>query len=199
MRRLFIIAGLLATPPAFADGQAAPFIVVAEEATAEKSATSKDKDAEAALPMPPVAAATPVEQTPGEQYCSSVFDAAAAARLAQQKSALSKAEQQIDARIAVLAAKTEELKTWIKTREDFTSRATDAIVQIYSKMKPDAAASQLMAMDEVTAAAVVSKLSPKANSLILPEMDATKAARLSAIIAGASEILMKPERKADAQ
>ena len=62
-------------------------------------------------------------------------------------------------------------------REDFTAHATDSLVQIYGKMKPDAAAIQLMAMDELIAAAIMFKLSPKANSLILAEMEATKAAR----------------------
>jgi flagellar motility protein MotE (MotC chaperone) len=84
-------------------------------------------------------------------------------------------------------------------REEFTAHATDSLVEIYSKMKPDAAAPQLMAMDEFVAAAIMSKLSTKAASLIMAEMEAAKAARLSAVIAGAGEIALKPERKADAQ
>jgi flagellar motility protein MotE (MotC chaperone) len=214
MRLILLIAAALALSQSAAFGATSPqgtswrdignrpakaepsFIRVAEEAASEKPAEKKSKEAEPVLPMPPT---TAVEQTPGEQYCSNVFDAAATARLAEQKKELAKAEKQIDERIAALAAKTDELKSWIKKREDFTSRATDALVQIYSKMKPDAAAGQLMAMDELMAAAVVSKLSPKANSLILSEMDATKAARLSAIMAGAGEVTLKAERKADAQ
>jgi flagellar motility protein MotE (MotC chaperone) len=54
-------------------------------------------------------------------------------------------------------------------------------------------------MDELVAAAIMSKLSPKVSSALLGEMEPGKAARLSAIIAGAGEITLKPERKADAQ
>jgi flagellar motility protein MotE (MotC chaperone) len=156
----------------------------------------KEKDAADALPLPP---ATPQQLSPAEQYCSSVVDAAAAAQIAQQTTNLGKAQKQLDDRVARLAAKTEELKRWVKKREDFTNHATEALVGIYSKMKPDAAANQLTAMDELTAAAITSKLSPKVSSLVLAEMDPTKAARLTAIVAGAGEVAMKLESKADAQ
>jgi flagellar motility protein MotE (MotC chaperone) len=86
-----------------------------------------------------------------------------------------------------------------RSREEFTAHATGSLVQIYGKMKPEAAAAQLMAMDELVAAAIMSKLSPKATSLILAEMEAVKAARLSAVIAGAGEIVKKPEQKANEQ
>jgi flagellar motility protein MotE (MotC chaperone) len=148
------------------------------------------------LPLPP----TPtVKLTQAEEYCSNVLDAATAAQLAQQKSNLAEVQKKVDDRIALLAAKTQELKSWMSKREEFTAHATDALVQIYGKMKPDAAAAQLVAMDGFIAAAIMTKLSTKDASLIMSEMEAGKAARLSAVIAGAGEIAMKPEHKADAQ
>ena len=170
-------------------------LVVAEEVAGDKAGNEK-KDAES-LPLPP--ASPPPEQTPAEQYCTNVLDAAAAAQLAQQKSKLEEAQKELDARVALISAKTEELKSWMKKREEFASRATDSLVQIYSKMKPDAAAAQLVAMDELVAAAIMSKLTPKVAGLIMTEMEAAKAARLSAVIAGAGEFAMKPEAKLDAQ
>jgi flagellar motility protein MotE (MotC chaperone) len=160
------------------------------------SKADKERDAADALPLPPT---TPRQLSPAEQYCSSVVDAAAAAQIAQQTDKLRKAQKQFDDRVARLVAKTDELKRWVKKREDFTSHATEALVEIYSKMKPDAAANQLAAMDELTAAAITSKLSPKVSSLVLAEMDPTKAARLTAIVAGAGDVAMKLESKADAQ
>jgi flagellar motility protein MotE (MotC chaperone) len=168
-------------------------LVVAES---ESKPAKEKEDPSDSLPLPPT---TPVELTPAEQYCSNVVDAAAAAQVARQTIQLQKAQKQLDERIALLADKTEVLKSWIKKREDFTAHATDSLIQIYTKMKPDAAASQLAAMDEATAAAIVYRLSPKANSLILAEMDSAKAARLSAVIAGAGDIPMKPEPKANEQ
>lgn len=165
-------------------------------AAENSSKADKEREAADALPLP---ATTPQQLSPAEQYCSSVVDAAAAAQIAQQTSNLQKAQKQLDDRVARLAAKTEELKRWVKKREDFTNHATESLVEIYSKMRPDAAASQLTAMDELTAAAITSKLSPKVSSLVLAEMDPTKAARLTAIVAGAGEVAMKLESKADAQ
>jgi flagellar motility protein MotE (MotC chaperone) len=156
----------------------------------------KEREAADALPLPPT---TAPQLTPAEQYCSSVVDAAAAAQIAQQTTKLQKAQKQLDDRVALLVAKTEELKSWVKKREDFTAHATESLVEIYGKMKPDAAAGQLAAMDELTAAAIMSKLPPKVSSLVLAEMDATKAARLTAIIAGAAEIATKLESEANGQ
>ena len=65
-------------------------------------------------------------------------------------------------------------------------KARDSVVLIYSRMRPDAAALQLVAMDEETAAAVMLRLEPKAASIILNEMEPGKAARLTAIINGAA-------------
>jgi len=147
------------------------------------------------LPLPPT---TQPELTPAEQYCSSIVDAAAAAQIAQQKSNLEAAQKELDKRVELVVAKTDELRAWIKKREDFTAQATDSLVQIYGKMKPESAAPQLVAMREMVAAAILSKIPPKSTSLILAEMEPAKAARLSAIIAGAGEIAVKPERPADA-
>jgi flagellar motility protein MotE (MotC chaperone) len=170
-------------------------VILSAGAVAAAENNGKDIDGDN-LPLPP----TPVVKlTPAEEYCSNVLDAAAAAQLAQQKSSLAKVQKQVDDRIALLAAKTQELKSWMTKREEFTAHATDALVQIYGKMKPDAAAAQLMAMDEFIAAAIMTKLSTKDASLIMAEMEAGKAARLSAVIAGAGEIAMKPEHKADEQ
>lgn len=55
-------------------------------------------------------------------------------------------------------------------------------------MRPDAAASQLVEMDEETAAAVLTKLNPRNASAILSEMPAAPAARLQMTIAGAGRV-----------
>jgi flagellar motility protein MotE (MotC chaperone) len=170
-------------------------VLSAGAVSAAESNGGKDNDGDN-LPLPPT---TAVKLSPAEQYCSSVLDAATAAQLAQQKINLAKIQKQVDDRVALLAAKTEELKGWMTKREEFTAHATESLVQIYGKMKPDAAAAQLMAMDEFVAAAIMTKLSTKDASLIMAEMEAAKAARLSAVIAGAGEITMKPERRANEQ
>lgn len=162
----------------------------------DDSKGDKDRQAADSLPLPPV---TPQQLSPAEQYCSSVVDATAAAQIAQQTSNLEKASKELAGRVAILDAKTTELKSWVKKREEFTAKATTALLDIYSKMKPDAAAHQLTEMNELTAAAITAKLSPKVSSLILAEMDTAKASRITGIIAGASEVAAKLESMANAQ
>ena len=93
----------------------------------------------------------------------------------------------MEKRVEELNAKIAEYQTWLARRDEFSRKAQSAITDIYAKMKPDAAAQQLTALDEETAAAVITKLSPKVSSALLAEMDAKKAARLTAIIAGSAK------------
>lgn len=146
----------------------------------------------------PVQAAPPPDLTPAEQYCSTIIDAAANAQFALHKTQIENAEKELQKRVDLVAARTQELKAWIKRREDFTAEATDSLLQIYGKMKPETAAPQLLAMNEMVAAAILAKLSPKVASPILAEMEPTRAARLSAVIAAAGEVRLKGELAADA-
>lgn len=171
------------------------FRIAVDDTKPEGAQKSEAADVDA-LPLPPT---TKQQLSPAQQYCSNILDATSAAQIAQQTRGLQKAQKEINARIALLNAKAEVLKSWMKLREDFVAHATDALVEIYSRMKPDAAAGQLAAMDEMTSAAIISKLAPKVSSPILAEMEVAKAARLSAVIAGAGELAIQPEHKANAQ
>ena len=52
-------------------------------------------------------------------------------------------------------------REWVTKRETMMKAATDDVVAIYAKMAADAAATQLAAMDETVAAAVLAKLKPQ--------------------------------------
>jgi len=121
-------------------------------------------------------------------YCAGIANSAAEARIALQKAKLADMEQQIGRRIATLEAKSAEYKSWVERRDEFLKRATTTLVKIYTQMEPDAAALQLVAMDEETAASLLVKLDPQAASAILNEMAPEKAARLAATIAGAARV-----------
>jgi flagellar motility protein MotE (MotC chaperone) len=126
------------------------------------------------------------QQTAVQQYCANIANPAAEARFAWQKQALADIERQLGERIALLDAKTAELQRWVTRRDEFIDKARQNLVQIYTRMRPDAAASQLTAMDEETASAVLLKLEPRTASLILNEMEPAQAARLTSIIGGAA-------------
>ena len=138
---------------------------------------------------PPAASAElkPFPQTTGDQYCSAIANAAADARFAWQKQTLIETEKQVEKRVEELSIKIAEYQKWMARRDEFSLKAQSIITDIYTKMKPDAAAQQLSALDEETAAAVIVKLSPKISSALMAEMEAKKGARLTSIISSSSK------------
>jgi flagellar motility protein MotE (MotC chaperone) len=137
-------------------------------------------------PLPPTSAA--VLLRPMEQYCSSVQNAASDARLEQQRSLLEQTQRELEQRIKILDARIAESKEWMRKRTDFLLQASDGLVEVYAKMNTEAAAAQLLSINERLAAAILSKLPPKTTSMILAEMDAKRAARLSSMLASVAEL-----------
>lgn len=117
-------------------------------------------------------------------FCSNVADAAADARLAWQMRELEKAESSLRQRITELEAKRAEYEKWLTLRDDFLKKAEGGVVEIYSRMRPEAAAAQIAGMTDETAAAVLAKLTPKNSSAIFNEMDAARAAHLADMLGG---------------
>ena len=93
------------------------------------------------------------------QFCSNVADPAVDARLAWQLKELEKAEDQLRERIAEVEAKRAEYEKWMALRDEFLKKAEASVVEIYSRMQPEAARTQIAGMADETAAAVLAKLS----------------------------------------
>lgn len=117
-------------------------------------------------------------------FCSNVADPAVDARLAWQLKELEKAETLLRDRIAEVEAKRAEYEKWMALRDDFLKKAEAQVIEIYSKMKPDAAATQIAGMADETAAAVLAKLTPRSSSAIFNEMDTARAAHLADLLGG---------------
>lgn len=122
-----------------------------------------------------------------KQYCTNIASAAVDARFAWQKKQLMQTEEQVAKRIDELNLKIAEYKKWLARRDEFSRKAEAAVIDIYAKMRPDAAAQQLTVLDEEIAAAVLVKLTPRTASAIMNEMETKRAARLTSIITGASK------------
>jgi len=157
----------------------------------------KNKLVQIAPPAEPKAtpvkdAPAPVQKEPtvpaAKDYCVSIVDAAADARVAWQKKLLADAGKEVDERIAQLEQKTAEYKKWLKRRDEFTQKATDTVLKIYERMRPDAAALQLAQLDDETAAAVLASLKATLSSKILNDMEPTRAAQLTATIIGSGKV-----------
>jgi flagellar motility protein MotE (MotC chaperone) len=192
---------------------AAPFPLVVPLVKPAPAAVSETALAPLPRPVAKAAAKTPpafqakletgsTKGTPADEYCTNIADAAADARFAWQKKALAEIEQEIAKRIAVLEEKTAEYQKWLARRDEFSKKANETILRIYSRMRPDAAAVQLATLDEETAASVLTKLEPRTASLILNEMEPNQAVRLTATISGAGKVApptapkAQPEAKA---
>lgn len=54
-----------------------------------------------------------------------------------------------------LEEKRREYEMWLKRRDEFVSKAQDSLVDIISKMKPEAAAAQMTLIGDEAAAALI--------------------------------------------
>lgn len=128
-------------------------------------------------------------QTDAEQFCRNITDAATDARYAWQAQNLERLEKDVQESIARLETKRAEYEEWLRKREQFLQRIEDVVVEIYSRMEPDAAAAQLASMAEDMAAAMLVKLNPRRSSAILNEMEPARAAKLADILTGVRKSL----------
>jgi flagellar motility protein MotE (MotC chaperone) len=121
-----------------------------------------------------------------ERFCSNIADAARDRRYALQRSELEALQADIDERIAALEAKRAEYESWLERRNDFLAKAEGNLVEIYSSMRPDAAAERLAEVNAELAAGILMKLEAREAGVILNEMDSKAAAALTGIMASAA-------------
>jgi flagellar motility protein MotE (MotC chaperone) len=128
--------------------------------------------------------AATVSENEVAQFCSNVADAALDARLAWQLNELEQAEKRLRERISEVEAKRAEYEKWMALRDEFLKKAEAGMVEVYSRMRPEAAAIQIAGMADETAAAVLAKLSPRNSSAIFNEMESARAAQLADLLGG---------------
>lgn len=122
-----------------------------------------------------------------QKFCTSIADPARDQRYLLQKQDLEKLQADVDSRIAILEERKAEYEDWLKRRNDFLVQAELSLVEIYKKMKADAAAPQLEEVNVGLAAAILMKLPARQSSLILSEMDAEKAGAVASIMSSAAD------------
>jgi flagellar motility protein MotE (MotC chaperone) len=133
----------------------------------------------------PEVAAIPPEV---RQFCNNNAESAGQARIVWEAAKLKELEAKLRQRIAEFESKRAEYEEWLRKRDEALKKAAENVVAIYGRMRPDAAASQLAAMDDATAVAVLVKLKPSNASAILNEMDPGRAARLTAAMVGSQPV-----------
>ncbi|MEM8748809.1 MAG: MotE family protein [Pseudomonadota bacterium] len=138
----------------------------------------------AASPEKPAAQKTsPKSDDETSNFCTNFQDLAREQRYALKTKELAELQSQVEKRIEALKARKQELEALQKKRDNFTAQAQLILVEMYSKMRPDAAAGRLEILEHSLAAALLMKLPTRQAGLILNEMAAEKAANLTTIIA----------------
>jgi flagellar motility protein MotE (MotC chaperone) len=161
---------------------APPLFTGAVPAPETPPAVARPVKSGSAAPPKPAPPAPPENEV--AEFCGSVADPAIDARLGWQLQELQKAEKLLRERIAEVEAKRTEYEKWMSLRDEFLKKAEASVVEIYSRMKPEAAATQIAGMADDTAAAVLAKLSPRNASAIFDEMDPARAAHLADLLGG---------------
>jgi len=121
----------------------------------------------------------PDPRSDSQKYCVNIADQAADARFAWQAKTIGDLEKEITGRIEELETKRAEYQEWLKHREEILAKAQDHLVDVYTRMRADAAAVQIAALDDEIAAALLSKLKARVASAILNEMEPGRAAQLT--------------------
>lgn len=182
LRRQALAAAALAIVLAGGSAHAEQMLVQATPTRVMPRQVTPQVSSEHTATIPP----NTVEPSEVERFCSNIADAARDRRYALQAEELKKLQAEVDKRIALLEERRGEYEIWLKRREVFLARAEEGVVQIYSRMKPDAAAERLAVMNVDLAAAILMKLDARKSSVILNEMESKSAAELTRIMASAS-------------
>lgn len=121
-----------------------------------------------------------------ERFCTNIADAARDQRYALQAEELRNLQAEIDARITALEEKRAEYEEWLRRRETFLAKAQDNVVDIYGRMRPDAAAERLTELGPELAAGILMKLDARRAGIIMNEMETKAAAGVTSIMASAA-------------
>jgi flagellar motility protein MotE (MotC chaperone) len=147
-------------------------------------ALNKEKPKAAANKTPEKAAVDKPPDVEASRFCANASPSIAEARIAWETRQLSELDAQVKQRLADLEKAEASVKEWVAKKDASLKAASDVLVAIYAKMTPEAAATQIAAMDDQMAAAILGKLKAGAAGAILNEMEADRASKLAVVLSG---------------
>lgn len=116
------------------------------------------------------------------EYCANIAAAAEELRLERRRKELAELEKEVDVRLQALEKRQNELRATLDRLDAFEHKASEALVALYSGMKPESAAAHFSQLDDDVAAALILRMKSKISSPILAEMDAMRGAALVKVI-----------------
>jgi flagellar motility protein MotE (MotC chaperone) len=149
-------------------------------------APEKGKPKAAAEKPPDIAITNKSLDIEASRFCANAGPSIAEARIAWETKQLGELDAQVKQRLADLEKAEAAMQDWVAKRDAMLKSASDDLVAIYAKMQPETAATQIAAMDDQMAAAILGKLKAGAAGAILNEMEAERASRLAVVLSGAA-------------
>ncbi|WP_306118270.1 MULTISPECIES: MotE family protein [unclassified Roseitalea] len=137
--------------------------------------------------LPTAALSQSRAQSDIETFCANIADDARERRYAIQREQLEALRAEIEDKIALLEEKRADFERWARKREEFADAANEGLVEVYSNMRPDAAAARMEEMPAELSAALLAKLKPRSSAAILNEMNARQAALITQIMAAVGD------------
>jgi flagellar motility protein MotE (MotC chaperone) len=131
-----------------------------------------------------LARVTDAEAGPGagvrdeQHYCADIAASVETLRLERRRHELARLETEVTARLQALETRQNELRVIVDRLDSFERNASEALVGLYARMKPEAAAAQLSELDDDVAAALLLQLKGKVSSAILNEISVARGAAL---------------------
>jgi flagellar motility protein MotE (MotC chaperone) len=169
---LSVTAVLLACPAFAQDGRA----------------PEKEKPKAAANKTPDKAPADKAPDIEASRFCANAAPSIAEARVAWETKQLSDLDAQVKQRLSDLEKAQASVQDWVTKRDAMLKSASDDLVAIYARMEPQAAATQIAAMDDQMAAAILGKLKASAAGAILNEMEEDRASKLAVVLSGLGSV-----------
>ena len=169
------------------EGHGAPAAKQQHDASAAARPAGKRKPLISRLP--------PDVRRDDQKYCYQIADDARDARYARQKQKLQQMQRKLEGLLRQLEKKSADYRRWVERREAITRRMTRAMLDVYEKMEPEAAAAQIAQMQYAVAVAILTGLKPQKASAILTEMNPKDAGRLVDVIVGAVAESARPARQ----
>ena len=124
---------------------------------------------------------------PVSDYCANIIRPAADARYALQTKTLEDLQGKIAEQLSLIEELHQRNLDFEAQQQARIKTTQKAVVDIYSKMKPDIAAGQLELLDPETAVAILRQLNVRVASTILNEMKSPAAALLTAAMSDAAK------------
>ncbi|QCD51911.1 MotE family protein [Campylobacter sp. RM16192] len=127
-----------------------------------------------------------IERIDEEKQGLEAFRASSEAIFRERSAQLSKKESDINATLAKIDEQKARIENLVKRNDEILSQiktmTTDKVGEAYGKMKDQAAADVLSAMDRISAASIMYALAPKKISSIMAKMEPAVASEITLLI-----------------